>query len=33
VLTGLSKRIASGVEGVAIQDGAALAAALQQGQG
>jgi [acyl-carrier-protein] S-malonyltransferase len=33
VLTGLSKRIASGVEGVAIQDGAALVAALQQGQG
>jgi [acyl-carrier-protein] S-malonyltransferase len=33
VLTGLSKRIASGVEGVAIQDGATLAAALQQGQG
>jgi [acyl-carrier-protein] S-malonyltransferase len=33
VLTGLSKRIAGGVECVAIQDGAALAAALQQGQG
>ena len=33
VLTGLSKRIAGGVVCVAIQDGAALAAALQQGQG
>lgn len=33
VLTSLSKRIAGGVECVAIQDGAALAAALQQGQG
>jgi [acyl-carrier-protein] S-malonyltransferase len=31
VLTGLTKRIASGVEGVAIQDGAALAAAIGQG--
>jgi [acyl-carrier-protein] S-malonyltransferase len=31
VLTGLSKRIASGVECVALQDSAALAAALQQG--
>jgi [acyl-carrier-protein] S-malonyltransferase len=31
VLTGLSKRIASGVECIAIQDGAALSAALQQG--
>jgi len=33
VLTGLSKRNAYGVECVAIQDGAALAAALQQGLG
>ena len=33
VLTGLSKRIAGGVVCAAIQDGAALAAALQQGQG
>jgi [acyl-carrier-protein] S-malonyltransferase len=31
VLTGLSKRIASGVECIAIQDSAALAAATQQG--
>jgi [acyl-carrier-protein] S-malonyltransferase len=31
VLTGLSKRIASGVDCVALQDSAALAAALQQG--
>ncbi|MGZ5035104.1 MAG: ACP S-malonyltransferase [Usitatibacter sp.] len=33
VLTGLSKRIAGDVECVAIQDGAALDAALQQGKG
>jgi [acyl-carrier-protein] S-malonyltransferase len=33
VLTGLSKRIAAGVECIAIQDGAALVAVLHQGQG